>query len=123
MDILGKAGQAVGDAVAKAKERERIRLEDRLRLIDTLDASAQQLVLLRKLRPGYGWHLPSEEHALKMISGAAALRDEELAAKVDALIGLDTDINHPAPVKELDAAYRALVARLAEVRRETLAED
>jgi hypothetical protein len=90
MDILGKAGQAVGDVVAKSKERERVRLEDRLRLIDALDGAAQHLVLLRKLRPGYGWHLPSEEQSLKTISGAAALGDEALATKVDSLIELGT---------------------------------
>ena len=63
MDILGKTGQAVGDAVAKANERERIRLEDRLRQIDDLTAAAPQLVVLRKHRLA-NFGSKSEEQAL-----------------------------------------------------------
>lgn len=123
MDILGKAGQAVGDAVAKSRERERVRLEDRLRLIDGLAEIAQRLVILRKYRLGYGWHHESEEKALKLIAAAAMIQDTTLAEKVDSLIGIEIPSEGKAPSAELDTAYRALVARLAEVRRDTLAED
>jgi hypothetical protein len=46
MDIFDKAGKAVGDAVAKARERERVRLKDRLHQLDRMEASARELVRL-----------------------------------------------------------------------------
>jgi hypothetical protein len=122
MDILGKAGQAVGDAVAKAKERERIRLEDRLRQIDDLTSAAQQLVVLRKHRL-VNFGSKSEEQALKMISGAATIADPALRDGVDALVGIKVSHEGPVPSAQIDAAYRSLVDRLAEIRRDTLAED
>jgi hypothetical protein len=122
MDILGKAGQAVGDAVAKAKERERIRLEDRLRQIDGLTAAAQQLVVLRKHRL-VNFGSKSEEQALKMISGAATIADPALRDSVDALVGIKVSHEGPVPSAQIDGAYRSLVDRLAEIRRDTLAED
>src|SRR5665811_1258996 len=113
MDILGKAGHAVGDAVAKAKERERVRLEDRLQLIDGLAEIAQELVILRKYRLGYSWRHQSEAKALKLIATAAMIQDTPLAEKVDSLIGIEIPSEGKDPSKELDAAYRALVTRLA----------
>jgi hypothetical protein len=123
MDVFDRAGRVVGDAVAKARERERVRLEDRLRLLDGLDESARDVVRLFKHRPGYSWKMDSEQPRLAMVSRALALADAELVARVDVLAAIDPPHDGRTPVAEIEAAYRAIVERLAVLRQETLAED
>lgn len=125
MDVFDKAGKAVGDVIAKARERERVRLEDRLRQLDRLEAAARTMVVEGKRRAGYTWDLPVEESRHTMIAAGAAIDDSELTARVDELVGIDIPISSDmvAPVAALDGAFRAVMARLAAVRRETLADD
>jgi len=124
MDVLDKAGRAIGDVVAKARERERLRIEDRLRQLDRLEEEARRLVVEGKRRAGYTWDLPVEEARHTMIAASAAIGDEELVAHVDELVRIEIPISPDlaAPVAELDRCFRAVVARLAEVRRETLSD-
>lgn len=123
MDVFDKAGKAVGDAIAKAKERERIRLEDRLKQIDRIDECARSLVETGKHRPGYSWPSRLTSLGLEAVSAAAMVGDDELATAVDALVAIRVTTGTPAPVDQLDGAYRAMLKRLAIVRRETLADD
>ena len=125
MEIFDKAGRAVGDAIARARERERFRLQDKVGQLDILDACARVVVQRGKDRPGYVWDQEVERNRLGMISAAAMIGDDALRSLVDGLCAIDVPIpsDLPAPRQELDSAYRALVARLAELRRETLADD
>lgn len=124
MDVFDKAGRAIGDVVAKAKERERLRIEDHLRQLDRLEEAARRMVVEGKRRAGYTWDLPVEEARHTMIAAGAAIGDEELAKRVDELVRIEIPISSDlaAPAEELDRCFRAVVARLAEVRRETLAD-
>jgi hypothetical protein len=124
MDIFDKAGRAVGDAVAKARERERVRLEDRLRQLDRVEEAARQLTIEGKRRAGYTWDLPVEEARHTMIAAAATIGDEDLAARVDELVAVHIPFpsQGDAPDPELDAGFRAVIARLAMLRRDTLAD-
>ncbi|TAL07168.1 MAG: hypothetical protein EPO00_09720 [Chloroflexota bacterium] len=125
MDVFDKAGKAVGDVIAKARERERVRLEDRLRQLDRLEAAARTMVVEGKRRAGYTWDLPVEESRYTMIAAATTIDDSELTGRVDELVGIDIPISSDtvAPVAALDGAFRAVVARLAAIRREALADD
>lgn len=123
MEIFDKAGKAVGDVVAKARERERVRLTDRLALLDSIDAAARVVVVNGTHRPGYGWKMEATSECLKMVSAALAIDDADLTAKVDGLCAVDVPYDGPIPVQALAAAHRELAVRLGEVRRETLSED
>ena len=57
-----------------------------------------------------------------MISGAATIADPALRDSVDALVGIKVSQDGPVASAQIDAAYRSLVDRLAEIRRDTLAE-
>ena len=59
-----------------------------------------------------------------MIAASAAIGDEELVVRVDELVRIEIPISSDlaAPIAELDRCFRAVVARLAEVRRETLSD-
>jgi hypothetical protein len=123
MEIFDKAGKAVGDVVAKARERERIRVADRLALLDAIDASARIVVVKGTHRPGYNWKSEATEECLKMVSASLAIDDADLTARVDALCAIDVPYDGPSPYQALGAAHRELAVRLGEVRRATLADD
>jgi hypothetical protein len=123
MDLIDKAGKGVGDLVAKAKERERVRLEDCLHLIDSLGESARQVAQLRKHRPGYNWDSASDKHAMEMIANVEAIDDADLRTVADELCAIQSPHEGRAPAAALDAAYRAVVKRLGQLRRDTLADD
>jgi DNA-binding IclR family transcriptional regulator len=128
MEIFDKAGKAVGDVVAKARERERLRIADRLQLLDRIEASARAVVMRRKHRPGYSWDMEADDEGMRMIAAAVAIDDDELRTHVDALCAIAVPYEAPDEQRqreaaELDAAYRAVVSRLGAVRRETLADD
>ncbi len=125
MDVFDKAGRAVGDAIAKARERERVRLEDRLGQLDRLEEAARTMVVEGKRRAGYTWDLPVEESRHTMIAAAATVNDPELTSAVDALVGIDIPIGegYTSPVAELDRSFRAVVVQLAKLRREALADE
>jgi len=129
MDLFDKAGRAVGDLAVKARERERLRIQDRISLLELIDTSARLVVTTGKLRPGaYGGPgVECEDATLRMVSAALALDDAELVPLVDALRAIDISWGYeerrPAPAKELDDAYRALVTRVGQLRRETFADD
>lgn len=125
MDVFDKAGRAVGDAIAKARERERVRLADRIGQLDRLEAAARTMVVEGKRRAGWTWDLPVEESRHTMIAAAATINDAELTSAVDALVRIDIPIEEArvSPVAELDRCFRAVVVRLAAIRRETLADE
>lgn len=130
MDLFDKAGRAVGDVVSKARERERVRLEDRLRLLDSVGSEARQMVHLLKHRAGYTWHTEADEHGLRMLAAAEAIDDDSLRGLVDALYAIEVPYDSDTPdlqrreeATALLAAYRAIVARLGLLRRETLADE
>lgn len=125
MDIIDKVTKGAGDVVAKARERERVRLEDRLRQLDRIEAATRSATVEAKRRAGYSWDLPVEEARHTMIAAAATIGDEDLVARVDEFVAVDVPISRDGevPVAELDRTFRAVVARLAELRRKTLADD
>ncbi len=123
MDFIDKAGKGVGDLVAKARERERVRLEDRLHRLDRAEETARELVSLRKHRPGYGWNSASDKSAMVLIAAAEAIDDDELRTLTDALCALQSPHDGHAPADALDAGYRGVVKRLGHIRRATLADD
>lgn len=109
--------------VSKAKERERLRIEDRLAQLDAISTEAREVVVSGTHRPGYSWKMEATRRCLAMVSAAIAVDDAGLIAKVDALCAIDVPYDGPSPYRALDAAHRELAVRLGEVRRETLAED
>lgn len=130
MDLIDKAGKGVGDLVAKARERERVRLEDRLRLLDTVETEAREMVGLLKHRPGYTWDTQADAHGLRMISAAEAIDDDALRTAVDELYAIDISRSRETArtkrgeeTTALQLGFRAVVSRLGQVRRETLADD
>lgn len=125
MDIVDKVTKGAGDLVAKARERERVRLEDRLRQLDRLEAAARTMTVEGKRRAGYTWDEPVEQARHSMIAAAATIGDDQLTLAVDELVTIDIPYgegatSHLAP---LDRGFRLVVKRLAEIRRETLADD
>lgn len=109
-------------AIEQAKERERLRIEDRLRLVEDAKATAIEIVRLRKHRPGYSWASGSDVKAMELIAAAEALDDDELRHLADELCGTVSPHEGRAPVAELDAGYRAIVKRLGELRRATFSD-
>jgi hypothetical protein len=52
VDIVDKVTRGAGDIVGKAKERERVRLEDRLRQLDRIEEAARTMTVEGKRRAG-----------------------------------------------------------------------
>ena len=123
MDVFDKAGKAVGDVIAKARERERVRLEDRLRQLDLVDSCARTIVHRRKHRAGFTWRSEVTEASLQAISAAVMIGDDELEAAVDVLAEVQIPSDPAAVGAVLEAAYRPILKRLAILRQETLADD
>jgi hypothetical protein len=123
VDIFEKAGNKVGDVVGKARERERVRLEDRLRQLDRIEENARTYVFEGRTRAGYGWTMDMEGARLVMVAAATTIGDDDLSAAVDALGAVRVPFGGEPRDDELDACFRAVVGRLAVVRRETLADD
>jgi hypothetical protein len=106
---LGKgAARWVTDQVALAKERERLRIENRIAGLTDIDDRARQLMILRRHKPGYSWHQHIDEERLKIIGLAAAAGDEELTALLSPFMG-----DSPDPS---DDEYAAVAARLAALK-------
>lgn len=122
-DIFGRAERWIGDAAAKARERERMRIEDRLRLIDGIAENARTVVRLGKHRPGYGWQIEMEDARLEMVARAHGVGDAELLRCVDELAAIEVPFEGAKPTERLEMSYRAIVARSAVVRRETFSDD
>ena len=125
MDVFDKASKGVGDLLAKARERERVRLEDRLKQLDRVDSHARTLLEFGKSRPGYGWDRECDKSRLEMLSATAILDDMDLDSAVDALCSIEIPpyTEDVVPKAELDAAFRVVIKRLAVLRRETLADE
>jgi hypothetical protein len=113
VDIVDKVTKGAADIVAKARERERVRLEDRLRQLDRVEEAARQLAVNGKRRAGY-----------TRVAAAATIGDEGLIAAVDTLVTVDIPFHDETSyIAPLDRAFRSVIKRLAEIRTSTLADD
>lgn len=120
-DFLDKAGRWVGEAAAKARERERLRIEDRLRLLDGIDELARRVVHIRRHKPGYGWEVDLDDVRLRLLGMAPTIDDPELDTRI-AELDESQAAGDKGPRDALDSAYLSVARRLAELRRETFTE-
>jgi hypothetical protein len=114
MDAVDGAGRWIGHEVAKARERERIRVEDRLTKLDQLDEAAREFVRHLRHHPGKAWEMEADGWRVRMIGLGLVIDD----GKVEQLIRTLS-----AEAQPTDEAYIALASRLAALRTATLAEE
>lgn len=114
MDELRGVGRWATDKLALAKERERLRVEDRLRQLDELDEAIRELIRLRGQQPGYTWDQEAEKLRLRALGLGPTIGDEELEQLIAAIAG-DPDAG--------DDAYLPLARRLAALRQRTFAPE
>jgi hypothetical protein len=113
------------DRAAQAKERERLRIEDQLRQLDTINQQAAIHTDNKKNRYGWTWDGEAERAGLAMLAAAAVIGDSTLLDRVEALraIHVSHDDDARVPAAELDTAYKDIVMRTAELRREKFVRD
>jgi hypothetical protein len=109
MDELKGAAKWAVDEVALAKERDKLRIADTLAQFDELDERAREHIRLRTDKPGYSWKEEAQQHRLRMIGLAITIGDPELEQAVEAI----SEAGDPPG----DESYKALVRRLAALRR------
>lgn len=114
MDELRNVGRWATDKLALAKERERLRIEDRLRQLGELDASAREFIRLKRQKPGYTWDQEAEKLKLRMLGLAPGIGDAELRGMVEYLARTE-DLS--------DQAYMEMAERLAIVRARTFTPE
>jgi hypothetical protein len=114
VDELRGVGKWASDKLARERERERLRVEDRLRQLDEVDAVAREFKYLRNVRPGYAWGTQSEKGRLRLLGLGPIIGDPDAEAAIADLIGQD---------RPSDESYLALARCLAILRARTFTPD
>jgi len=114
VDEIRGVGRWAADKLGVARERERLRVEDRLRQLDELDAALREYIRLHRQKPGHTWDQDAEKLRLRAIGIAPIIGDEELESMVDQIARNET---------VSDVAYQEFARRSAVLRARTFTPD